>query len=172
MARSPGSYQSLMDFWCTILVIHPQPLALLTHWEELKASLRYFASFLKKYYDSHIFFYADYNYGHACNLQARSSQSNRLELRFRPEDPYSHPAFGECRPTNALLLKISKKKIPDDDGAKASNNMCGMEHVMQETPVESEHGAADKVDEKESVCADIVAHVPEAYFFEGQNLET
>ncbi|CAL5192041.1 unnamed protein product [Lathyrus oleraceus] len=100
-------------------------------------------------------------------LKARSSQSNRLELRFRPEDPYSHPAFGECRPTNALLLKISKKKIPDDDGAKASNNMCGMEHVMQEIPVESEHGAADKVDEKESLCADIVAHVPEAYFFEG-----
>ncbi|CAK8564535.1 unnamed protein product [Lathyrus sativus] len=100
-------------------------------------------------------------------LKARSSQSNRLELRFRPEDPYSHPAFGERRPTNALLLKISKKKLTDDDGAKASNSMRGMEHGMQENHVESEHGAADKIDEKENLCADIVAHVPEAYFFEG-----
>lgn len=91
-----------------------------------------------------------------------------MELRFRPEDPsWSHPAFGERRPTNALLLKISKKKFPDHDGAEGSSSVCGMEHGMEENHVESEDGAADKVDEKENLCADIVAHVPEAYFFEG-----
>lgn len=100
-------------------------------------------------------------------LKARSSQANKLELRFRPEDPYCHPAFGERRPTNALLLKISKRKLPDDDGATTSNSMCGMEHGMQADNVESEHGAADKVDEEANLCADIVARVPEAYFFEG-----
>ncbi|CAJ2672435.1 unnamed protein product [Trifolium pratense] len=99
-------------------------------------------------------------------LKTRSSESNKLELRFRPEDPYSHPAFGVCRPTNALLLKISKRKLPDD-GATTSNRMCGMEHVMQANNVESENGAADKVDEEANICADIVACVPEAYFFEG-----
>ncbi|AES79207.2 general transcription factor 3C polypeptide 5 [Medicago truncatula] len=100
-------------------------------------------------------------------LKARSSQANKLELRFRPEDPYCHPAFGERRPTNALLLKISKRKLPDDDGATTSNSMCGMEHGMQADNVESEHGAADKVDEEANLCADIVGRVPEAYFFEG-----
>ncbi|CAK7323375.1 unnamed protein product [Dovyalis caffra] len=30
-------------------------------------------------------------------LKARSSQSNKLELYFRPEDPYSHPVSGELR---------------------------------------------------------------------------
>ena len=100
-------------------------------------------------------------------LKARSSQSNRLELRFRPEDPYSHPAHGERRPTNALLLKISKRKLPDDGGAKASNIMCGIEHEIQVNDVENEQGAADEVDEEANLCADIVARVPEAYFFEG-----
>lgn len=136
---------------------------------EVKASLRYFASFVKNYFDSHFFLHANYNYnyGLARNPQARSSQSNKLELRFRPEDPYCHPAFGETRPTNALLLKISKRKLPDGDGATTSNSMCGMEHGMQADNVESEHGAADKVDEEANLCADIVARVPEAYFFEG-----
>ncbi|KAB1218180.1 General transcription factor 3C polypeptide 5 [Morella rubra] len=67
-------------------------------------------------------------------LKARSSQSNKLELRFRPEDPYSHPVFGELRSCDNLLLKISKRKSSSDDG---------------------------------KVCADVVARVPEAYYFEG-----
>jgi Tau95 Triple barrel domain len=33
-----------------------------------------------------------------------------MELRFRPEDPFCHPVFGELRPATALLLKISKKR--------------------------------------------------------------
>ncbi|KAG6732938.1 hypothetical protein I3843_01G194500 [Carya illinoinensis] len=49
-------------------------------------------------------------------LKARSSQSNKLELRFRPEDPYSHPAFGELRPCDNLLLKIAKKESSTDGG--------------------------------------------------------
>ncbi|XP_062170163.1 uncharacterized protein LOC133875905 [Alnus glutinosa] len=49
-------------------------------------------------------------------VKAHSSHSNKLELRFRPDDPYSHPAFGELRPCNDLLLKISKKMSSGDDG--------------------------------------------------------
>ncbi|PPE02926.1 hypothetical protein GOBAR_DD00048 [Gossypium barbadense] len=59
---------------------------------------------------------------------ARISQSNRLELHFRPEDPYSHPAFGELSPCNNLLLKISKKKCSNRQTAEAS--MADYQHVL------------------------------------------
>lgn len=97
-------------------------------------------------------------------LKARSSQSNKLELRFRPEDPYSHPAFGELRPSNNLLLKISKTKPPRVRDAEASNTTSMEENVVQS---EIENVVAWKADEEATLCADIVARVPEAYFFYG-----
>lgn len=79
--------------------------------------------------------------------QARSSELNKLELRFRPEDPYCHPAFGELRySSNNLLLKISKTGMKCDDALK--------DQVQN--------------DDKTQLCADIIARVPEAYHFEGQ----
>ncbi|GMY16885.1 general transcription factor 3C polypeptide 5-like [Fagus crenata] len=81
--------------------------------------------------------------GNQAILKARSSHSNKLELRFRPEDPYSHPAFGELRPSNNFLLKISKTKSVS---ASTSNQ-------------------TEQDDSK--LCADIVARVPQAYHFEG-----
>ncbi|XP_050237708.1 uncharacterized protein LOC126687258 [Mercurialis annua] len=74
-------------------------------------------------------------------LKARSSQSNKLELYFRPEDPYSHPASGELRACNNLLLKLSKKKNKDESESQ-------VHHV-------------------EELSADIVAHIHEAYHFDG-----
>lgn len=89
-------------------------------------------------------------------LKARSSQSNKLELHFRPQDPYSHPALGELRPTNTLLLKISKsRKFPCDHGSTSTKDNATQENQPH------------KVDNDESLCADIVARVPEAYFFDG-----
>lgn len=88
------------------------------------------------------------------HFQVRSSKSNKLELRFRPEDPYSHPAFGELRPTNSLLLKISKTKPPPPvHDAEASSSSTNGEQ-----------------DQEGSLCADIVARFPEAYFFDGLTL--
>ncbi|XP_078443748.1 uncharacterized protein LOC144713127 isoform X2 [Wolffia australiana] len=48
----------------------------------------------------------------ARRIEIKSENRNdvRLELRFRPEDPYCHPAFGDLRPCNGLILKISRKK--------------------------------------------------------------
>ena len=84
------------------------------------------------------------------SMQAHSSASNnnnnRLELRFRHDDPYSHPAFGDLRPCNSFLLKISKSKSSESDLLAAK--------LTPET---------DQV----NVCADIVARVPEAYHFDG-----
>ncbi|KAF3954974.1 hypothetical protein CMV_019755 [Castanea mollissima] len=60
-----------------------------------------------------------------------------MELRFRPDDPYSHPAFGELRPcNNNFLLKISKTHS-----------------IEQNSDAE--------------LAADVVARVPQAYHFEG-----
>jgi general transcription factor 3C polypeptide 5 (transcription factor C subunit 1) len=43
--------------------------------------------------------------------QVRSSDpSARLELRFRPEDPFCHPAFGESRASTGLVLRLSRRK--------------------------------------------------------------
>lgn len=49
-------------------------------------------------------------------MQAHTSPSTtRLELHFRHDDPYSHPAFGDLRPSNSFLLKISKIKSHQDE---------------------------------------------------------
>ncbi|KAJ8755508.1 hypothetical protein K2173_019306 [Erythroxylum novogranatense] len=80
---------------------------------------------------------------------ARSSEMNKLELHFRPEDPYSHPAFGELRPCNNFLLKISKKKT---NSSLSSDNIASNQQESQVEP---------------DLCADIVNQLPEAYHFDG-----
>ncbi|KAJ0034320.1 hypothetical protein Pint_26376 [Pistacia integerrima] len=114
-------------------------------------------------------------------LKARSLKSNKLELHFRPEDPYSRPTFGALNPCNSFLLKISKIKSCDGQSAGPSSKM--LEHSLPEATKdensqvgqpESEPVAAGKevdvqVKEEDGVnlSADIVASVSEAYFFDG-----
>ncbi|KAH0900102.1 hypothetical protein HID58_049670 [Brassica napus] len=77
---------------------------------------------------------------------ARESTSNKLELHFRPEDPYAHPAWGERRPCNGFLLKIYKedvKRVPETQPVLATSGACP------------------------ALCADIVARVSESYCFDG-----
>lgn len=124
--------------------------------------------------------------------KARSSQSNKLELHFRPEDPYSHPAFGELQPCNNLLLRISKKKSTDGQSAEVSSKVskcpptdstnpkqkiCGSESVGSEQhgsqPVGESVATGEEVEAQISgevpirLCADIIARVSEAYHFNG-----
>ncbi|XVF10125.1 hypothetical protein REPUB_Repub07fG0156000 [Reevesia pubescens] len=105
-------------------------------------------------------------------LKARTSQSNKLELHFRPEDPYSYPAFGEIRPCNNLLLKISKKKCSNDQTAEASkfqecststSGATGSGNPEQPSQVEVQRPEEDQT----NLCADIVSRVSEAYHFDG-----
>lgn len=114
--------------------------------------------------------------GCCTSLQARSSQSNKLELHFRPEDPYSHPAFGELRPCNNLLLKISREKPLDGHHAKASESIPETRkgnEAQSSQPKNDMVATAEEVedctptDKEENLVADIVAHVPEAYCFDG-----
>ncbi|XP_038888320.1 general transcription factor 3C polypeptide 5-like [Benincasa hispida] len=81
-------------------------------------------------------------------LKVRDIQSSKLELRFRPEDPYSHPTYGELRPCSCFLLKICHSK---------SDTIEGIMKVEKEVPREDEA----------NLDFEMVARVPEAYHFEG-----
>ncbi|GFQ00991.1 general transcription factor 3c polypeptide 5 [Phtheirospermum japonicum] len=124
-------------------------------------------------------------------LKVRTEKSNKLELHFRPEDPYSHPAFGELQPCNNYLLKISKKKVKHTQNTKVLNRVsehtsADSLHIEQNTLTSqstetTEHivqpecgsiSAASEVEQindeaEEQLSADIVARVSEAYHFNG-----
>ncbi|KAI9497095.1 RNA polymerase III transcription factor IIIC subunit-domain-containing protein [Zychaea mexicana] len=51
---------------------------------------------------------------------ALNKEVKTIELRYRPEDPFSHPVVGDVVPTSSLLLKVTKRKKknqPDDEAA-------------------------------------------------------
>ncbi|XP_051149413.1 uncharacterized protein LOC127264081 [Andrographis paniculata] len=125
-------------------------------------------------------------------LKVCSDKSNKLELHFRPEDPYSHPVFGESRPCNKFLLKISSKKVkgirnveePNQLSEPASaDSLCTEQNSLipesdeiakctnppkHESSTASEEAKADIENEVQlDLSADIVARVPEAYHFDG-----
>ncbi|CAL9101347.1 unnamed protein product [Musa textilis] len=83
--------------------------------------------------------------------KVRSSETGNLELRFRPEDPCSHPAFGELRSSTGLLLRICKTR--------------GGEHASRGGACEGGHSAEPP--QAESLSAEVVARVNHAYHFEG-----
>ncbi|VFQ75586.1 unnamed protein product [Cuscuta campestris] len=125
--------------------------------------------------------------------KARSSQTNRLELRFRPEDPYSHPAFGKLKLSRSFLLKITREKVMDSENADTncrsseSSSSVGLVNIEQneshpefskaskqanQTKTISadscEHVEGGKEEAlKPHLSADIVAQVAEAYHFNG-----
>ncbi|KAL7134463.1 hypothetical protein ABFS83_11G028700 [Erythranthe nasuta] len=122
--------------------------------------------------------------------KVRTDKSNRLELHFRPEDPYSHPLFGKLKSCNNFLLKISKTKLKDthdikelnslsepasEDSLRLSNNSLipesteSTEHIAQpECDVSDPSDKAQiKNGAQEQLSADIVARVSEAYHFKG-----
>ncbi|KAI3929253.1 hypothetical protein MKX01_006489 [Papaver californicum] len=123
-------------------------------------------------------------------LKARRSKSNSLELHFRPEDPDSHPAFAEVGPCCNLLLKISKKKtsgtfIDSENPSKSSTTkVANLETVAchSKTAEISQEGdvgniasvgntsnevQSDELEVHTNLSANIVARVPEAYYFKG-----
>ncbi|KAL6532781.1 hypothetical protein OROGR_013741 [Orobanche gracilis] len=124
-------------------------------------------------------------------LKVRTEKSNKLKLHFRPEDPYSHPAFGELQPCNNYLLKISKKKfkdkqntgvldivskhIPADSLSIEQNILISQSTKTNEHIVQPECEFIPSVSEvkqindgvQEQLSANIVARVSEAYHFNG-----
>ncbi|XP_042422753.1 general transcription factor 3C polypeptide 5-like [Zingiber officinale] len=83
--------------------------------------------------------------------KARSSETSNLELRFRPEDPYSHPTFGEIRASTSLLLRIRKTRGEEQSHSSGAG----------------EGGPVVEPTGEESLSAEIVSRVNRAYTFEG-----
>ncbi|KAK6315933.1 hypothetical protein J4Q44_G00134570 [Coregonus suidteri] len=48
--------------------------------------------------------------------------SRRLELRFRPQDPFCHPVCGNCFPSTNLLLRV-KRRVRKGNSKEAQINM-------------------------------------------------
>ncbi|KAK4769456.1 hypothetical protein SAY86_027606 [Trapa natans] len=102
-------------------------------------------------------------------VKARSSSLNRLELRFRPEDPYCHPAFGDLHVCeNTFLLKISKRSNASSDSSATktqdNENNLGARQLgnQSETSVPS-----NTKEDQAHLCADVVTRISEAYSFKG-----
>ncbi|KAK4392689.1 General transcription factor 3C polypeptide 5 [Sesamum angolense] len=111
-------------------------------------------------------------------LKVRTDKLNKLELHFRPEDPYSHPAFGELQPCNNFLLKISRKKVKDipehasEDSFHLKQNTESTETAEHNQPEGESFSASEVKGQTDSVAqeqlsADIMARVSEAYHFNG-----
>lgn len=49
--------------------------------------------------------------------KAASSDDSVLQLRFRPDDPYAHPLYGERQAAKGLLLKIARKVADPSQGS-------------------------------------------------------
>lgn len=99
--------------------------------------------------------------------QTRSAEGNYLELKFRPEDPCAHAAFGELSQTSDLLLRIRRKRrkyLPRSDDAG------GMD-VEAEASLNPNSSAGDVPLEDNAedfeTSADIVARVDNTYNFDG-----
>lgn len=45
-----------------------------------------------------------------CSAQIYADPSKRLELYFRPRDPYCHPACANRFPTSTMLLKVTRRR--------------------------------------------------------------
>lgn len=98
--------------------------------------------------------------------QARSSDANYLELKFRPEDPYAHAAFGELHQTSELLLCIKRKRrkqSPEDSQSGVPPARSSLEDVDDANRPAELKGASFEV------SADIVARVEHSYNFDGQS---
>ena len=48
--------------------------------------------------------------GEEAVTQTNDGNPTRLELCYRPEDPYCHPMCGDSFPTSNLLLRVKKKR--------------------------------------------------------------
>ncbi|GMH29693.1 hypothetical protein Nepgr_031536 [Nepenthes gracilis] len=119
--------------------------------------------------------------------KTRSSKLNKLELRFRPEDPYSHPAFGQLYPCNNFILRICRRKCSDDQSDdfvskpsrchSSESNSCDSKpgNLVETHPAVAREGdvAAQTVNSQTpgdiitNLSADLIARVRESYHFNG-----
>ncbi|CAM6083628.1 unnamed protein product [Calypogeia fissa] len=102
--------------------------------------------------------------------KVRTSESNFIELKFRPEDPFAHPAFGELRHTSDLVLRLSRKTVKNPVGQRAetSNSVNSSEHIVEHNETGERRIANEEFNvQAHEVAAEIVAKVEHTYTFDG-----
>jgi len=62
--------------------------------------------------------------------KAFQDKSKFLALRFRPEDPYSHPLFGDYSLGSSLLLKVTRRKRDPHSSAGKDEQNCFKTDMM------------------------------------------
>ncbi|CAB1318492.1 unnamed protein product [Coregonus sp. 'balchen'] len=82
--------------------------------------------------------------------------SRRLELRFRPQDPFCHPVCGNCFPSTNLLLRV-KRRVRKGNSKEAQINMDVL--GMADFQYLAVHSA--KVGSHTSLYNKIILHKPE-----------
>ncbi|GAB2217952.1 hypothetical protein Droror1_Dr00001166 [Drosera rotundifolia] len=102
--------------------------------------------------------------------KARNSKSKELELRFRPEDPYSHPTFGRLYHCNNLLLRICRK--PSGNNPKEDRHTDKPNHYEDSSSKSGEPSSIQEFttsNDDMQICltADVIARVKESYEFKG-----
>lgn len=82
-----------------------------------------------------------------------------LELRFRPEDPYAHPLFGDYTLGSSLLLKVTRRRkkaapaTPATSSTSSSSTPSSVPQPQQDKPSDFK--------------AEVVAMIPAVYQFKG-----
>ncbi|KAL8140083.1 hypothetical protein V2J09_006104 [Rumex salicifolius] len=115
--------------------------------------------------------------------KVRTSKSNKMELYFRPEDPYSHPASGQLYSCKNLLLKISRgnnNSFLNGDNMNQTKCAGSGANIIHSESVENELKKVDNASDSTKlvknqvpgsmpshISASIVAQVEEAYHFNG-----
>lgn len=85
-----------------------------------------------------------------------------MELKFRPEDPYAHPAFGELNHSSDLVLRLSRK--PNRKNWRRDT----VDSAISTSAESVEDENAKALQSTEDIRAEIVAKVDKTYAFEGQ----
>ncbi|KAJ7536244.1 hypothetical protein O6H91_12G062100 [Diphasiastrum complanatum] len=95
--------------------------------------------------------------------KVHSSDTSYLELHFRPEDPHSHPAFGELHKTSGLLLRISRQtKKAHIENSFSQGDVVGGKHTQKERGNDGHDNEGSL-----EICANIVSRIHHSYNFDG-----
>jgi len=64
-------------------------------------------------------------------MRRNEGRDNVVDLKFRPQNPFSHPVPGEVTDTNNLLLRVVKRKLRKVEGSQGSPEEPEGEYTTQ-----------------------------------------
>ncbi|XP_078687071.1 general transcription factor 3C polypeptide 5-like [Branchiostoma floridae x Branchiostoma belcheri] len=96
--------------------------------------------------------------------KAVSDSSRRLDLRFRPGDPYCRPVYGDRFPTSSLLVRVRRTRRVRKDRAKGSEDVPANSSTgTMETPAPS---TSSSQEERVTYNTEVLGIVDTTYRFQ------